>query len=67
MGLVIAGLSLAVAAYGAARYFSPPVADWSDGRELTLGLGVLAIVAASYLAARLLARTPAVGARDGAR
>jgi nickel/cobalt transporter (NiCoT) family protein len=67
MGLVIAGLSLAVAAYGAARYFSPPVADWSDGRELTLGLGVLAIVAASYLATRLLARTPAVGARDGAR
>jgi high-affinity nickel-transport protein len=66
MGLVIAGLSLAVAAYGAARYFSPQVADWGDGRELALGLGVVAIVALSYVAARLLARAPAVGARDGA-
>jgi high-affinity nickel-transport protein len=67
MGLVIAGLSLAVAAYGVARFVSPEVADWGDGRELALGLGVLAIVAVSYVVARLLARTPVVGARDGAR
>ncbi|HSD42298.1 MAG TPA: nickel transporter [Burkholderiales bacterium] len=67
IGLVIAGLSLAVAAYGVARFVSPEVADWGDGRELALGLGVLAIVAVSYVVARLLARTPVVGARDGAR
>jgi high-affinity nickel-transport protein len=66
MGLVIAALSLAVAAWGAARWFSPAVADWGDGRELALGLGVLGIVAASYAVARLLARRPAVAARDAA-
>jgi high-affinity nickel-transport protein len=58
MGLVIATLSLGVAAYGVTRFVSPAVADWGDGRELALGLGVLAIVAASYFAARL-ARDPA--------
>lgn len=67
MGLAIAGLSLAVAGYGVARFFSPAIAGWGDGRELALGFAVLLAVAASYFAARIHARAPAVGARDAAR
>jgi high-affinity nickel-transport protein len=56
MGLVIAGLSLAVAAYGVARYASPAIAGWGDGRELALGLAVIVVVVSSYFAARLCSR-----------
>jgi high-affinity nickel-transport protein len=56
MGLAVAGLSLAVALFGAARYLSPAVAAWTDGKELAFGVGALAIVALSFLLAVHLAR-----------
>jgi high-affinity nickel-transport protein len=56
MTLAVAGVSLAVAAFGLARLVSGPVARWSDGRELGVGLGVLAAVAAGYGLALALGR-----------
>ncbi len=55
--LAVSGLSLALAAYGIARYFSPGVEAWSEGRELAIGLSVIAFVALSFLFALRQART----------
>ena len=56
MSLTVALLSLLVAGFGIARYFSPVVAAWSEDREMALGLSVVAMVASSFLLARLLAQ-----------
>ncbi|MFN3397237.1 MAG: nickel transporter [Sulfurimicrobium sp.] len=56
MGLTVALLSLLVAGFGVARYFSPGVAAWSEGREMMMGLSLVAVVASSFLLAKLLAR-----------
>jgi high-affinity nickel-transport protein len=64
MGSVVAGISLFVAAFGAARYFVPGVRVWSDGKELMVGLTVTAVVALSLPLARWLASGPTV-ADDG--
>lgn len=56
MGLAVAGLSLAVAALGAAKLLWPGVEAWIEGRELTLGLAVLAAVAGSFAASVALSR-----------
>ena len=58
MGLVVSSLSLLVAGFGAARYLSPAVDAWSDGKELAFGLTVIAVVALSFLLAVRLARPP---------
>lgn len=60
MGLVVAGVSLLVAAFGLARLASPAVEAWSDGKELLFGGGLLIVVALSFLASLRLARRPAV-------
>jgi high-affinity nickel-transport protein len=61
MSLTVALLSLLVAGFGVARYFSPDVAAWSEGKNMMMGLSVVAVVASSFLLARLLARrTPAM-------
>ncbi|PKO82983.1 MAG: nickel transporter [Betaproteobacteria bacterium HGW-Betaproteobacteria-11] len=59
MGLMIAGMSLSVAAFGVARYFSQDVTAWSAGKELYFGIGVIAMIAASYFVARHLVREAA--------
>lgn len=51
MGLVVSGISLLVAAFGAAKLLSPTVEAWSDGKELLFGFLLVAIVALSFLAA----------------
>jgi high-affinity nickel-transport protein len=56
MGLSVAGLSLCVAALGAAKLVSTGVGEWLDGRELEIGLAVVAAVAASFALAVLLSR-----------
>jgi high-affinity nickel-transport protein len=56
MGLAVAGLSLAVAALGAAKLLWPGVDAWTEGRELAIGLGVIGLVAASFGAAVVAAR-----------
>ena len=54
MGLTIAGIALAVAGFGLAKYVSPAVETWSEGGELYFGLAVIATVLISFLlAARL--------------
>lgn len=58
MGLVVAGVSLLVAGFGVAKFFSPAVDAWSDGKELTFGVLLVAVVAGSYLGALRLTRRP---------
>lgn len=54
MGVAIAGIALAVAAFGFAKYLSPAIDAWAEGRELFTGLAVmLAIFASFFLALRL--------------
>jgi high-affinity nickel-transport protein len=60
MGLAVGSVSLLVAGLGAARLFTPTLVAWAEGREALLGATVVALVAASFVAARWLAgRTPA--------
>ena len=61
MGLAVAGISLAVAVFGAAKYLVPAVDEWSDGKELAMGIGVLTLAGFSFLAARWLAPATAPG------
>ena len=56
MGLTVAGISLGVATFGAAKYFVPAVDSWSNGKELALGGSVVAVVALSFLVAGWLSR-----------
>jgi len=63
LGLVIAGLSLAVAAFALAERYSAPLAAWAEGRELAFGFGVIATVAVAFAFGLALARRPAHAAR----
>jgi high-affinity nickel-transport protein len=56
MGGVVATIALLVAGYGAAKYLIPSVASWSEGRELALGAGVIALLGCSFLAATRVVR-----------
>ena len=60
MGLVVSGVSLLVAAFGAAKLWSPAVDAWSDGKELIFGFSLVLIIALSFLAAVRLTRRPAI-------
>lgn len=42
--LLVSLLSLAVAAFGIAKYFSPVVTRWSENKELAMGIGVIVLV-----------------------
>ena len=56
MGLVVSGVSLLVAAFGAAKMLSPAVDAWSEGKELVFGFTLVAIIAASFVVAVRLTR-----------
>lgn len=56
MGLVVAGVSLLVAAFGIAKFISPEIGAWSDGKELIFGAMLTAIIAGSYFFAVRLTR-----------
>ncbi|MCL2523965.1 MAG: nickel transporter [Betaproteobacteria bacterium] len=60
MGLVVSGISLLVAAFGAAKLLSPAIDAWSEGKELVFGGALIAIIALSFVAAVRLTRRPAV-------
>lgn len=62
MGLTVGGLSLLVAGFGFARYASPDVSAWSDGKELAIGLSFVVVIALSFLLALRLARSEPVRA-----
>lgn len=55
--LVVSGLSLALAAFGIAKYFSDSLDAWTEGKELAIGLSMIAFVALSFLFALRQART----------
>lgn len=57
MGIVVSALALSVAAFGIAKYFSPAVERWTEGKELTLGVTVILVLAMSFLIALALARS----------
>jgi len=54
--LVVSGLSLALAGFGIAKYFSPGLDGWTEGAELVAGLSVVAIIAVSFAVSLRLAR-----------
>ena len=56
MGAAVAAVSLLVAALGLSRLASPAFEAWSDGKELAFGASVVLMLAATYVAARHLAR-----------
>jgi len=56
MSLVVSSMSLLVAAFGAAKFVSPELDAWSEGRELLFGGALLCCVAVSYLFALRLVR-----------
>lgn len=58
MSLVVSGISLLVAAFGAAKLASPLVERWSEGKELLLGVTLVLAIAASFVLALYLARRP---------
>lgn len=56
MSLAVSGVSLLVAAFGAAKLLLPAVDGWSDGKEMFFGAGVVAVIALSFVVATLLSR-----------
>ncbi|HUW39284.1 MAG TPA: nickel transporter [Rhodocyclaceae bacterium] len=56
MGLAVAGASLMVAGLGAAKWLSPAVEAWSEGKGLLFGAAVLLLVAGSFIVAVRLTR-----------
>lgn len=60
MGLVVSGVSLLVAAFGAAKMLSPAVDAWSEGKELVFGFALVALIALSFVFAVRLTRRPAL-------
>ena len=59
MGLMVAMISLGVASLGLLRWLHADLALWYQGKEIALGLAVIALLALSFLAAQALCR-PAV-------
>lgn len=62
MGIVISCLSLLVSAFGIMKLTMPSIDAWSEGKELSFGIGVVCIVAFSFPAAILLSRRHVAGA-----
>ena len=58
MGLVVSGISLLVAAFGAAKLLSPAIDAWSEGKELAFGAALVLLIALSFVAAVRLTRRP---------
>ncbi|MCE9638698.1 MAG: nickel transporter [Betaproteobacteria bacterium] len=60
--VVISCLSLTVALFGIARYFSPTVSAWSENKDLALGLAVVVLVLLGFVLAMSLAKIKAADA-----
>lgn len=58
MGLMVAIISFSVAAFGFARWLHTDVAAWYAGKEVGLGVGVIVLLAVSFLVVQGLARPP---------
>ncbi len=62
MGLTVALLSLGLAMLGLSRHYVPVVAAWQEGRELSIGMAVVGLVAGCFLLARYYSRRVAASA-----
>jgi nickel/cobalt transporter (NiCoT) family protein len=60
MGFAVGLLSLLVAAFGALKLLSRAFDNWSDGKELAFGFGVVGLVAAAFLFALALGSSAAI-------
>lgn len=56
MGIMVAIISLSVAAFGLARYLRADISAWYEGKELAIGVSVIVILAFSFLIGHWLAR-----------
>ncbi len=56
MGLVVAMISLGVAALGLLRWLHTDIAAWYEGKEIGLGFAVIALLALSFVGAQGLSR-----------
>lgn len=56
MALAVGGMSLLVAAYGAARLALPGLEAWGEGKELALGAAVVGVIFVSFMLGLYLAR-----------
>jgi high-affinity nickel-transport protein len=65
--LVVSGLSLALAGFGIAKYFSHSLDAWSEGKELAIGLSIIGFLALSFLFALRQARSEPAPARIATR
>jgi len=55
MSVAVSAVSLLVAALGIGKLASPAIEGWSEGKEIAFGVVVVAVIATSYLVARVLA------------
>jgi high-affinity nickel-transport protein len=62
--IVISCLSLTVALFGIARYFSPTVSAWSENRDLALGMAIIVLVLLGFVLAMSLAKIKAADANS---
>jgi high-affinity nickel-transport protein len=56
MGLMVAAISFGVAGFGLARWLHADLSAWYEGKELAVGMAVVALLAASFVVGNLLAR-----------
>ena len=56
MGLMVAAISFSVAAFGLARWLHADISHWYEGKELLVGVGVVALLGSSFLIGNWLAR-----------
>jgi high-affinity nickel-transport protein len=56
MGLVVSGISLLVAAFGAAKMLSPTIDAWSEGKEMAFGFALVTLIALSFVTAVRMTR-----------
>jgi len=66
MGLMVAAISFAVAGFGLARWLNGAVAQWYEGKELLVGVGVIVLLAASFAIGTWLARSTRLAPAEGA-
>lgn len=56
MGLMVAAISFGVAGFGLVRWLHADLSAWYEGKELAIGMAVVALLAASFVVGNLLAR-----------
>ncbi len=64
MGLMVAAISLSVAAFGLARWLRADVSQWYEGRELLVGGGVIVLLAGSFAIGNWMARSSRLASAD---